>query len=374
MNMPAPDKYGTQEAIAHLQQHVNYGRYDRIKIIQKEVVDLRYVGAETEVRYLHDSDRRSAISPCSVPTPDKADLVKIYGQIVASHVKPFGRDIRESLATILTNATIELHFMMVKNFLPTAIKFHYQWNMREMFNIFQGLCKSSHKLHNTPVLMVRLWLHECARTFRDRMPAEEDMKRYDQIVTEVVARAGFSDIDMSEVNKEPLLWAPFFTTKDGEENVYNETDWDTAQKFLLKKLEDYNDNFARMDLVLFNQAMEHICRISRITSNPRGNALLVGVGGSGKQSLARLASFINGHDIFQILVTSTYGIADFRTDVQEVYRKWSEGVPFAFIMTDSRSSTKICWCTSMICLAVVTCLSCSIRMSAMVSTVLSRTR
>jgi len=51
---------------------------------------------------------------------------------------------------------------------------------------------------------------------------------------------------------------------------------------LEEKLNDYNDVKANMDLVLFEQAIEHVSRIVRILDFPIGNALLVGVGGSGK--------------------------------------------------------------------------------------------
>ncbi len=55
-----------------------------------------------------------------------------------------------------------------------------------------------------------------------------------------------------------------------------------------------------MKLVMFLDACEHIARVCRIIRQPQGNALLLGVGGSGRQSLSKIATYIMNYSIRQI--------------------------------------------------------------------------
>lgn len=57
---------------------------------------------------------------------------------------------------------------------------------------------------------------------------------------------------------------------------------DKLELYINESLKEYNDNNPIMNLVLFEDAMKHVCKITRIFLSSGGHALLIGVGGSGK--------------------------------------------------------------------------------------------
>jgi dynein heavy chain, axonemal len=114
-------------------------------------------------------------------------------------------------------------------------------------------------------------------------------------------------------------------------------DKDKLKLQAVNALEQYNGIVdTPMNLVLFNFAVEHLLRITRIIRQPNGHALLVGVGGSGRQSLTRLASKIPDYDIFQIEIKKVYRMTEFREDVKNLMRGvGGKGQPTTFIFNDN---------------------------------------
>ncbi|KAH1020081.1 hypothetical protein HUJ04_009807 [Dendroctonus ponderosae] len=151
---------------------------------------------------------------------------------------------------------------------------------------------------------LRLWYDECCRVFQDRLVNDEDRVWFETLLKNQIS--SFYQLDPDEtLGKQPILFGDFLDPQLGHSLDYY--------------LQEYNQQSTKpMKLMLFLDAISHVCRISRIIRQPMGNALLLGMGGSGRQSLTRLASFMAEFACFQIELTKAYGAYDWREDVKKL--------------------------------------------------------
>ncbi|CAK76073.1 unnamed protein product (macronuclear) [Paramecium tetraurelia] len=133
---------------------------------------------------------------------------------------------------------------------------------------------------------------------------------------------------------ENLIFCNFIAGIGGD-RCYDQMPNDKLEPVITKALKEYNDNFADMGLVLFEDALKHVCRITRIVLPPGGHPLLIGQRSSGKQSLTKLAVFIMTYTLFMISISSYYGMNDLRNDLRLLYQKSGvKGEPIMFLFNE----------------------------------------
>ena len=192
----------------------------------------------------------------------------------------------------IVDASVEVYQDIQKGLLPTPSKSHYTYNLRDLSQVFQGLLMANSKSITSEENIVNLWLHEVARVFRDRLINETDRAWLNGCCKEMLNK--YFSIELEVESFENIMFGDYLDPE--KENYCELKSKDALHHVLNEQLEEFNITFSnRMNLVFFDDAMSHISRLARILRQPRGNALLVGVGGSGRKSLTRLASFMAGY-------------------------------------------------------------------------------
>ena len=351
LNLPYVETYGTQNSLSLMRQLIDHGNFfDRVDLgFRTQVVDTQFVTAmnPTAGSFTISDRLQRQFSTFACMMPSQKDLTSIYNAIVDGHLEVFDRQVA-GLTSALVDATVNITKSVQTAFLPSAIKFTYNWNMRELTNIVQGICRADANSYTESLTMVRLWYHECNRVFRDRMPSQLDLQRFDEMLldcgkrffSEVKIGSGMNDvveIKAEDLVAEPCVYTSFVTASHGEPTYLPVASQDAFADCVKSKLVEYNESNSIMDLVLFQAALLHVSRIARIIANPAGNAMLIGVGGSGKQSLSKLATYIIGYELRQISVSGRYGVEDLKEDLKEMYlRAGVKGIPLTFLLTDTQ--------------------------------------
>jgi len=299
--------------------------------------------------------------------PSIVSINDIYGQMLNGRFTKaeFDSDTM-NIVKKMTQSTIHLWDLLKAKMLPTPAKFHYIFNMRDLSRVFQGILltpKSTilmgggiltekdgdhfYAKQEPATTLVKLWQHECDRVFCDKLTNYVDKDMYGGWLKDITSHDFGEEIQSDCESNPPFLISCLRDDVYDEEEVLIERapkvyefggSLVQVRATALEFLDQHNTEFPqkKMELVLFDDALKHLFRISRLIEMPRGSALLVGVGGSGKQSLTRLASYISRSWCFQIVLTKSYNLAALDEDIRGLYRSAGhKKQQTTFLFTDS---------------------------------------
>uniref|UniRef100_A0A4W5QVG2 Dynein axonemal heavy chain 1 n=1 Tax=Hucho hucho TaxID=62062 RepID=A0A4W5QVG2_9TELE len=327
LNMPILETYGAQPPIELLRQWMDHGGwYDRKQIgTFKHLVDINFacaMGPPGGGRNPITQRFTRHFNFLSFTEMEDASKKKIFSTIL--EIQPLNGP--------LVDATIRVYATITSQLLPTPAKSHYTFNLRDLSKVFQGILMAEDKMH-----LLQLWYHESCRVFQDRLVSAEDRDWFDKLLQVRIEEFGCSFEDA--VPCQPVLFGDFMIP-GADNKVYQLIE--DREKVRLHFMEEYMDDYnqistTKMKLVLFMDAIQHVCRISRILRQPLGNALLLGVGGSGRQSLTKLATHMSDYECFQIELAKNYGHTEWREDLKSIMLKAGlQNVQITFLFVDTQ--------------------------------------
>ncbi|KAL7675820.1 hypothetical protein ACOME3_002084 [Neoechinorhynchus agilis] len=343
INMPQADIYGSQPPLELLRQAINEGCwYDRETRKLNELTNISFlaamgVSANASEPRLIPNRLKSKMCTMVLNTPSDKELHRIYGALLGPQLKLAPDNIRKLFNKII-DATIDLFKKFTKTFLPVPAKLHYMSNLRDVGKVCEGLARFNTDIHTSEISCLKLWLFESYRSFFDRLISLDDQQSFFQLITDISSTHFEIPINQLCSEYKPSIFTDILNAK----NIYELTDGNkenALKKRIANSLKEFNKTpgITELDVVLFEDAIDHVIRIVRVLQRPRGNLLLLGIGGSGRRSLAKLAAFICEYQTVQIQVSKHYGLSDFREDIKKMYKTTGlNNREVVFIFNDSQ--------------------------------------
>lgn len=353
LSLPQVEIYGAQPPIELLRQWIDHGYwFDSKDMSMLYLADILMIGA-----MIPPGGGSNVVSPrfirhlhvIGIDSFEETTMKKIFSSILEWHfAKGFVTEVSR-LGKMIVDATMKVFLAAIQNFLPTPSRSHYTFNLRDVSRVITGVLLIPAARMKDPDKLIRLWVHEVYRVFHDRLIDDTDRETlfkmvqhtcYDQLrqpldkVLVSLLKEDEKTVSSSHIRD---LFFGNYIEPDADPKIYDEvTDLENLQEKMEYYLAEYNAvSQTPMNLVLFRYAIEHVSRVSRVLLQDKGHALLIGIGGSGRSSCARLATSMCEYLIHQIEITRTYGPTEWREDLKGLLLcVGCDGKPTVFLFND----------------------------------------
>jgi dynein heavy chain len=274
-----------------------------------------------------------------VSSPSHESLFRIFSTILQSHVRTFSNEIQGLIPNII-NSTLQIYEDILRLFIPTPMKSYYIFSLRDLSRIIQSLLQTTPERFDTIERFTRVWLHECIRVFSDRFNDSKDEELFQEILKTNLEKNFVFKKHLDYLFRKPILYADYRTAlQDDEPKIYEDLqDYQAIRSIFEEIMIEFKEQYSgQIDIVLFDNALEHLTRIYRVLRLDRGHLLLIGAGGSGKKLFSKIAGFTAKYQIFEIQLTRNYNEISFREDLKVLFNQIGlKNMKTVFILNDAQ--------------------------------------
>ncbi|KAI1893942.1 hypothetical protein AGOR_G00128840 [Albula goreensis] len=337
INLPKPDKWGTSNLIAFLQQVLTYhGFYDEnlewVGLENIQIVASMSAGGAVG-RHVLTSRFTSIVRICTIDYPDREQLQTIY----SAYLQPvLQRSLGNHSIWSSAGKVHQLAGSLVQVYEQVKAKFtvddysHYLFTPCVLTQWVLSLLRydlTAGKHQNPADVVLEVVSYEARRLFRDRIVTPKDLNAFDNILLSVIRGDWGSEVleNMSDsfyvtwgaAHEAGAVMAPGQSLPPHGKPLgcLNTAD---LREVIHKGIVLYGRDNRELDILLFHEVLDYMSRVDRVLSCPGGSLLLAGRSGVGRRTAACVVSHMHGATLFTPKISRGYGLKQFKSDLKTV--------------------------------------------------------
>ncbi|XP_073518216.1 cytoplasmic dynein 2 heavy chain 1 isoform X2 [Phyllobates terribilis] len=337
INLPKPDKWGTNTLVAFLQQVLTYhGFYDDnlewVGLENIQIVASMSAGG-TIGRHKLTTRFTSVVRICAVDYPERDQLQTICSSYLESvlHQNLKKHPVWGSLSKIH-----QLAGSMVQVYEQVRMKFsvddhsHYLFTPCILTQWILGLFRydlSGGSSQQPQDNVLEIVAYEARRLFRDRIVTSKELNVFDNILLSVLQGDWGSDVLDHMADLFYVTWGALHEAgsvlSPGQAlpshgrpiGKLNSADF---KDFIRKGVIQFSRDNRDLDILLFHEVLDFMSRVDRVLSFPGGSLLLAGRSGVGRRTVTSLVTHMHGAMLFTPKISRGYELKHFKNDLKQV--------------------------------------------------------
>ncbi|KAK9874446.1 hypothetical protein WA026_002785 [Henosepilachna vigintioctopunctata] len=323
LNVITLDKFKVSSVIEFLRQILDHSFwYDGVNFEKKYIENLAFVSSMGS-----NGELRKNISPrlmkhfsifytnniCS----DNIQRIFTNTLVVVWKQNGFASDIA-LLANTVVNAFWCIYEFCCTKFRSSPLKFSYSYSIWDFRKALSGLflLKKESADANKKIYQ-KLWIHECIRVFGDRLVETKEKNMLFQKIIDTYENTfkesldeTFNGINAMDIDKKVI----FGCTNNLRYEEIELSNISEKIREILKKC----PILGTKKLVLFDEFLMQVVKISRILSIENSNVLIMGMHGTGRKTLTEIASIMHNCHLFVPPILYKYNISKWHENFKKI--------------------------------------------------------